>query len=234
MASNQIACYASKQLCAIRAARLGANCNPVSGANNGFASSGIISIQASPDKETGEEFSQKDGCGRLVHYSQDQDRLKKLNLTLEFTGFDFEAIEILTGNELIMDGEGNVIGISDEGINADISNGAYLEVWTKSVLGGASCAGDSIEEGAGWFRTVFPKTILSLDDQSYENAVATVSVSGYGFSNPTLTDVGPFNDYPTAGALNPDSPRHVFLDIAGPPTLGCGYIDVPAPAGSSS
>lgn len=224
---TQYACYASKQICAIRAARLGDNCAVVPGANNGFASMGVLTINATLEKETGQEYMVKNGCGDIMHYSQDSDRIKKINISVEMTGFDFEALEILTGNELILDSEGTVVGMSDQGINATSSNGAYLEFWSKTIEGSDVC-GDGVGEGFSHFRTVLPRVTLTQDDMTYENNIATVKLSGYAFANPTIDVPGPFNDYPVVGPLNTDAPRHIFGDPEGPPALGCGYVTVPA------
>jgi len=229
----QYDCYASYKVCAIRAARLGANCAVVPGQTGGFSSSGIISFNATAEKETGQEYQVKNGCGDIAHYTRDCDRTKNLNLSLEMTGFDFEALELLTGGTLIMDTAGTpkVVGISDPGSNASCGYGAYLEIWTKTISGSNVCGGG---EGTGfqWFRTVFPRVLLSLDDTDYQNDISTVKLSGYGFANPAITDIGPFNDYPIDGPLDPDAPRHVFGDPDGPPTTSCGYVEVPTPASS--
>lgn len=230
---SQYNCYASYKVCAIRAARLGADCKVVPGMTGGFASSGIMTFGATSEKETGQEYEIKNGCGDIAHYFRDCDRVKNLNLTMEFTGFDFEALEILTGGQLALDNAETpkVVGISDPGINNACGYGSYLEIWTKSIVGTNNCNVAS-GTGFGWFRVVFPRAILSFDDTTYQNDVETVKLSGYGFANPAITDVGPFNDYPLSTPLDPHAPRHIFGDPDGPPTLGCGYVTVPAPASS--
>lgn len=230
---SQYACYAPFKLCVIRAARLGADCAVVPGATGGFASSGLMSMSITTEKESGQEYQLKNGCGDIAHYLRDRDRVKNLNISLEMTGYDFEALELLTDGTLIMDTEVSpkVVGISDPGINATGGYGAYLEIWEKTIDGSSDCEVGA-GSGFGWFRTVLPRVFLSRDDSEYGNDIHSVKLSGYGFANPAITDVGPFNDYPIDGPLDPDSPRHIFGDVDGPPSTSCGYVTVPAQASS--
>jgi hypothetical protein len=229
---SQYNCYASKGLCVIRGARLGADCVPVAGVTGGFASSGIISFNATANKETGQEFQMKDGCGNIVHYTRDRDRTKNLDVSFDLTSFDFEALELMTGGSLIMDTEVSpkVVGINDPALDATGYYGVYLELWTQTIVGSDVCG--SGDAGAfQWFRTVFPRVLLSRDDTDYQNDITGVKLSGYAFPNPVVSDGGAFNDIEVTG-IDHDAPRYIFGDPDGPPSTVCGYVTVPVQASS--
>jgi large subunit ribosomal protein L3 len=57
MPTAQYACLASAKLCAIRVARLGADCAPVAGATNGVCTSAIVKVTATPEYEVGQELT---------------------------------------------------------------------------------------------------------------------------------------------------------------------------------
>lgn len=220
-------CLGSARVCALRVARLDANCQIVDGANNAIVSSAIVRLQSSPEYEAGDEFVQKNGCGEIELLVKTLDKLKRMTLQLELCTRDMELLELLTGGNLYTDGA-DVIGFSRRGVGASDPDPVSLELWTKAIPTGAgtgSCPDPSA--GASWWRWVYPRATFTLGDVTHENGIGMVMLSGYAEPN-VYWGNGPFNDWPADELLDENSPEHFVLDEVGPPTSQCGYITVPS------
>lgn len=228
-------CKGSAQLCKIRIARLDATCAFVEGANQAATTSAIIRINSTPDYAPGDDFEMKNGCGILCVTLKTCDQLKRVNLALELCLRDPAMIELLTGATVysITDGpDTQIMGYSRRGVGATCPDSISVEIWTKAVTVQNVCVpavvGSNYLE-AQWWRTVYPKATFTLGDVNYANELATLSLAGFGDSNPNFLN-GPFNDVPVGITLDPTSPEHSFLDLVGPPAGECGYLTVPVQA----
>ena len=227
--------YGSIKAAVIRVARLDASCSPISGATNGAASKAVIMLQAQAEYETGEEFTQKNGLGDLMISVKDNDKLKRMNLTMELATRDFELLEIMTGATLLASG-GTTMGISRRGTSLTTPDPVSVEIWTKVATSSGSC----VATGSGqWFRNVYPKVVWTLGDTDFGNSIATVKMTGVAEGNPNWGANGPFNDWAYT-AIPSDTPEAWVLDSAYsspadvaanggvlPAALG-GYLAVPA------
>ena len=222
-------CKGSAQVCAIRVARLLPNCAHAPGTNNAAASSAIIRINSSPEYSAGEDFEMKNGCGQVCISSKIIDQIKRVNLSLELCTRDPALVELLSGASIITDGS-DVIGYSRRGIGAAAPAPVSIEIWTKAVSVNNTCSAPGVDgyAAARWWRVIWPKATFTLGDVSFANEIATLTLSGFGESNPNFYD-GPLNDVPHTVTLDPNSPEHMFLDLVGPPTLACGYTAIPVP-----
>lgn len=227
--------YGSIKAAVIRVGKLSGACVPLSGANMGAASKAVITMQATADYETGDEFNQKNGNGDLLISVKDNDKLKRLNLQLELATRDYELISVMTGATLLASG-GVTYGIARLGTASSTPSPVSMEIWTKVAQASGSCAAT----GSGqWFRHVYPKVVWTLGDSEFGNSVATVKMTGVAEGNPNWGN-GPFNDYPDYTAVPSDTPEFEFLDptydtpaaVTGSggvlPALGGGFLTVPA------
>jgi hypothetical protein len=226
--------YGSIKAAVIRVARLDASCSPISGSINGAASKAVIMLQAQAEYETGEEFTQKNGLGDLMISVKDNDKLKRMNLTMELATRDFELLEIMTGATLLTSG-GTTFGVSRRGTSVETPNPVSVEIWTKVATSSGSC----VATGSGqWFRNVYPKVVWTLGDTDFGNSIATVKMTGVAEGNPNWGANGPFNDWNYTAIPN-DTPEAWVLDsyysspatVSGsggvlPAALG-GYLLVP-------
>lgn len=223
---TQIGVWGSAKACGLRVARLGADCAPVAGATNGVATSALIKLTAKANNEAGEVYQLKNGCGQVVVRSRESDKLTDMGIDLELATKDFELIELLTGASLILNSAtpAKTIGFARRGVGLVGPSFVSLEIWTQSIDDGGVCAVGGVNPG--WFRVIYPRATFALGDNTIENGVATVTLTGFGTQNPSWGN-GPWNDYPGTGTLPATSPEAVVLDAAGPPTLQGGYIAVP-------
>lgn len=239
MASNLAGglCLGELNAAVLRLARLDADCTPSGGANSGVITAGLVSMTADPDIEEGTVFEPKNGDGSIMFTYEEDDKIKRYNLSGEFGFLDFEAIELMFGSSLILgrpggDFAGEVIGVADRPYNAAPRNGVYLEVITRAVAEGA---GSCVTSGSGApvaFGHIFGKVKLTPGSSNFGNEVKRLAFSGKATQNPALYN-GPWNDYPGAGYI-PNSP-HVIVGYtqaefdAIVAQIGCGYAaDLPA------
>lgn len=218
-------CLGQYAVCAARVARLDNTCCPVEGDNNAVAAKCIASFTASPEREEGTEYVCKDGCGSVCWTVKDCDKEKRMNVDLEMCVRDLEMLEIMTNAKLVLDADGNCIGLERQGIAAPCPFGSTLELWAKVGNATGACPPDPgmAATQPQWWRYSYGRMFWFLGDSTLEDDVYQVSLTGYAESNPCFQD-GPFNDYPGASPVGPDTLESIVLDLAGPPETACGYV----------
>lgn len=228
-------CLFEKNVCYLRATRLGSNCAPLVGPDNAVVTTGILTMTRSAEIEDGQEFDFKNGCGATIAYANDPDNLKRFNLTGTLYTMDHEMLELLFGGELIVgavgsDYAGKNIGYARP-IGKQVSNGVSLEVWVEAVFGVAGgCSSDAT--APAYVRHVFPRVTLVEGDRVFENEKGSVTFNGKAFANPAWGNGG-FNDYTGVYPAPLNSGHFEFQELDLPTSVsdaGCGYITVPADA----
>lgn len=184
---KDVSLYKSKRM---RATLLDAVGRPVYGGESVVVTSGQISTSFTANVEEGESISQPNGNG---------DTCLNVPATPTFTGFavestfckvEFALFELLTGNPVVVNDDGTIVGI-DEGTDIDLSNVNFaLELWT-----GAQTS-DTPRDGAQgeWGYILAP--FLSggtLGDITVENAAITFTVTGMQTKNGAAWGSGPYN-----------------------------------------
>ena len=230
-------CLGELNVAVFRIARLDSDCTPTGGANSGVVTAGLITLTADPDIEQGTTFEPKNGDGDIMFTYEEDDKIKRYNISGEMGFLDFEAMELLFGGSTVLGRAGGsfagqVIGYADRSYTAAARNGVYLEVITRAIAEGA---GSCVTSGAGTpvaFGHIFGKAKLVPGSKNFGNDVKRVTFSGKATANPSLYD-GPWNDYPGAGYI-PNAPSVIvgytqaeFDAILA--KLNCGYTtDLPA------
>lgn len=199
MATRQkdVSLYRSKRM---RATRLDGAGRPVYGPDSVVVTRGQISTTFTGNVEEGESISQPNGNGETC-----------LNVTATptFTGFtvestfckvDFALFEMLTGNPVVLNDDGTIVGI-DEGTDIDLSNVNFaLELWTGAQVSDAPRDGAEGE----WGYVLAP--FLSggtLGDITIENAAITFTVTGMQTRNGAAWGAGPYNVELVGGVAAP-------------------------------
>lgn len=226
-------CGAHLKPCAIRATRLDENCQFVTGPNNSVTTSALIRLEITPDIEEGEEITQRNGCGEICVTTKDKDEIKRLDAELELCLRDPELIEILTGNPLVLDEEGDTIGGCMR-LGQVNCYGAFLEIWVKVVGKTGKCQATEDGETINWARYIYPCARFTLGGNTFENGLNNLELTGTIEAIPFPLD-GPFSDWPGADDLTGDDLECWAYDAEGPPEVGCGYsaIEVPEDANDS-
>lgn len=184
---KNVSLYKSKRM---RATRLDVSGRPLYGPESVVITRGQISTAFTSNVEEGEAISQPNGNG---------DSCLNVPATNSFTGFsvestfcnvDFALFEMLTGNPVVLNDDGTIVGI-DEGTDVDLSGVNFaLELWTGAQVS------DALRPGAEgeWGYIVAP--FLSggtLGDITVENAAITFTVTGMQTKNGAAWGSGPYN-----------------------------------------
>jgi len=218
-------CYGSIQACRLRVASLDDGGAPDSDTPGSvIVTDSLIQVQTSYEIETGQEFTQKNGCGDICQTFKEDDKLKRVTLELQLCQLDYELIALLLNATLIT---GDIveadapIGYDLPPSTASAGNGVSMEVWTKAWDGGSqavSGTGDPL-----YHHFVWPKTTWVPGQRTLQSGILVIPVSGTGVENPQIGD-GVANDFPIS---NPQGAEMAFLDD-NLPSADCGATDIVA------
>lgn len=222
-------CYGSLQVCAMRAALLGTNGQPIPGAANGYVSEALITVNVGIELEDGADVVKKNGCGRNCQNYQGPPQFKRANLGLALCELDIQVGQLLVGGDLIPHASsGDFFGWQFPG-GSDDQPSLSLEFWTKAWDGGSQATPDSTGNDAAYWHWVFTKSSWALDDMTAEDDFLEFAVTGVGTENPNMPAHGPFDDWPADLAAFGGFTKAggIFLDSE-LPTQTCDFIEVPA------
>lgn len=212
-------CGFSFGVCAIRVTRLDADGNVIAG-NNSYVSDKPIQITVTPNYETGNSFSLRNGCGCGLSRFKADDTFNWFEL--QFTRAAMEPVleAFLIEQDEILDGS-DVVGVKFTGdVDCDTSQaGVGFEFWTQHL------EGNTQDTALPWVHWVFPRTIWRLGDSTYEENYGTPVVQGFSREN-GLWGQGPYNDGPPDGS-NVSERDWWFTDID-PPSAECNALPVTA------
>lgn len=218
-------CYGSIQACRIRVGALDDGGAPDPGLTNLVVTDALIQIQTSYEIETGQEFTQKNGCGEICQTFKEEDKIKRVSLELQLCQLDYDLLVMMLGASAITgtltDAGGATIGYDLPSSTAATSNGVSLEAWTKAWDGGSqpvSLGGDPL-----YHHFVWPKTTWVPGQRTLQSGILVVPLTGIGTENPSIGD-GPANDFPFT---SPNGAEQVFLDDS-IPDAACGATELEA------
>lgn len=211
-------CGVSFGLCAVRITLVDAAGNVSGTTNNSYVTDKPLSISLTPNIETGNTFSVRNGCGCSVARFKANDIFNWFEFTFNSAALEPEMMALMLGASTIEDGA-DIVGLAfPSSIACDEAEPAVaLEFWTKHVVGSGQDA------TLPWVHWVFPKTVWQLSDNTFEEDIAQPSLTGFSRTNSNWGD-GPYGDGP------PDSEDiseggYWKTDVA-PPTADCAAGDV--------
>jgi hypothetical protein len=210
-------CGVSFGLCAVRITRVDSAGNVIAG-TNAYVTDNPIQITLTPNIETGNTVSVRNGCGCSVARFKFPDTFNWFEFSFNKAALEPSMEAFLLGAETIVDGA-DVVGIafpSTLDCDADEPSVA-LEYWTKHVVG-------SGQDGTyPWIHWVFPSTSWSLADNTFGEDATQVSLNGFSRTN-TNWGEGPYGDGP------PDSQDirdgGYWKTDVDPPTAACAATTV--------
>jgi hypothetical protein len=184
----------------------------------------MINLEASFEIETAQTLAVKNWCGTTCYTVQPCDTISQVNLEGELAILDFELLELLTGNELVRDITGTVIGMKVP--SEPCNDGVYLEVYTQAVFGSGSCPVPAQGGNLQWYRWIFPRAFLRFGDVTFENGFANASFTGYSKVNRNLPQGGPYSDWNfVPSTWDPKDQMHISL-VGNIPSTDCGYVPI--------
>lgn len=196
----------------VRVASLDTDCSILGGNCSAFITTALTSINPEPDVEEGTVFEPKTAGGTTFYTYRRPDVVKRINMTIEFIGLDWEQEKILWGGNTIIGDAGSfspsdVVGYAYPDAADTPYSGVYVEIIRQQVAKGA---GDCVTSGGGfapYVGHIFGRAKLVRGGETFEDAPGAISATGFTTSNPNLYD-GPWNDWPGAApyAYIPTSP----------------------------
>jgi hypothetical protein len=186
-------CGVSFGLCVMRITKVDAAGNVVAGSTNSYVSDKLISVGLSPNIETGNTFSLRNGCGCSISRFKSNDIFNWFEFTFAGGALEPEMMALMLGAETIVDGA-DVVGLAfPSQLDCDEDEPAVgLEFWTKHIVGSGQ---DGIHP---WVHWVFPKTVWQLGDNTAEEDFLQTSLTGFSRTNSQWGD-GPYGDGPPDG-----------------------------------
>ena len=227
--------YKSKRMRATLVDQAG---RPVYGPESVVVTSGQITTTFTPNVEEGEAISQPNGNGDTCLNVPATPTYTGDTVEATFCKVDFSLFELLTGNPVVRNDDGTIVGIK-KGTKIDLSKVNFaLELWTGAQTDGAVRAG---AEGAwGYILSPFLQG-GTLGDITIENAAITFTVSGMQTKNGNAWGRGPYNVDLVGGVAAPlnealdfsDHVQIITVEIAPPSDALSGFqalLDPAAPA----
>lgn len=223
-ASAAVTCVGQYSACALRAARLNAQCTPLNSLGDIVVTAALVTLNMTADVDEGKKFEPKTACGAIPWTAEEEDKIKRYNIDLQLAIWDYELIEILTGAALLI-GEGTwankVVGFESPGPNADPFNGCSLEVFTKTSGSGGPCGPTSTNPP--YVRHIFPRCKFRLGDHTIENEVLFANFTGWSTNNASWNYGAVTLEWDATAPLSDDAP-YAQIYSATLPTTGCGII----------
>lgn len=213
-------CGVSFGLCAVRITKVDATGAVLGTSDNSYVTDKPLSISLTPNIETGNTFSVRNGCGCSVARFKANDTFNWFEFAFATAALEPEMMAMMLGANTIVDGA-DVVGLAFQGaLECDEDEPAVaLEFWTKHIVG-------SGQDGEfPWIHWVFPKTVWQLGDNTFEEDIAQPTLNGFSRTNLQ------WGDGPYAG----EGPPEAFQDISEgaywktdvePPSAACEAANV--------
>ena len=218
----------------MRLTRLDACGEPVPGPTGQLVSDGFISVGAAPNYLDPEEITQRNANGDLCIDDQGNPQLRWIDLTIAMCRIDPDAMNIITGNPLVVDDAvaPNTVGFRIDGDQTGTANFA-MELWSN--VPNQSCTAENVQYGY-W---LFPFVVQArVGEWTIENAALTMTLTARTKPGSTWgTGPGSYlvrrdavSQAPEVllTAIDDDTHMHFETVTVAPPTAACGAITLPA------
>ncbi len=220
-------CYAPVGGHTMRVTTLDACKAPVTDGDCPFVvSDGFVSVAVTANIDDGTAVEIKNARGNLCINRPAKPKIKNYSVTVNFCGVDPDLYSKFSGQDVVLDAQGDVVGF-DVDVELDTSvGGVGLEVWSE--IPGAAC---SVTGGDGvWGYTLFPALQYGvIGDFTIEDNAVSFSISGMTTVNNDW-GVGPYDVQldiadapgPLVTAITPSKHLRSFRTEVAPPDTACG------------
>lgn len=207
----------------VRLTRLDECGDVVEGSCTTVVSDCFVSVTMTADIEEGDEYLQKNAFGDFCINDKDVDRIKRVNMSIEFAEINPDSLDIIANAQPVVS-SGDTIG-STFGPNTQ-SESFALEVWTKRT-NPDNC--DATNPEHGYFLVPFVKNGRIDGDVLIENGALTCSVMGQAFEAPASWDEGPYPANPFVESFPAGEFFGIVVTTVQPPTVTDGCVAYVAP-----
>lgn len=210
-----------------RFTRLDACGRPVYGENGQVVTEGFVSIAYTANVDEGEEINLPNAAGKRCVYVPAKPSFLGYTVEITFCQVDPDLFAMATGQRVLTDYNGDVIGFTMN-TAVDTADSAFaLEVWSGAPTSGG-CSDDA-EGNFGY--TVMPFVQGGIvGDYTIENDAVTFTISQAATKDGNAWGVGPYNVVLGAGGvpsplfdpLEPTEPWALLITGLTPPEPECG------------
>jgi len=213
----------------IRLTRLDACGRPVYGESSSVVSKGFIQVQFSANTNNGNEINVTNAAGESCIYEPAVPTLTGYGIQIDFCDVDLDLFALVTGNPVVVNSAGDVIGF-DIDVDTDLSGSGFaLELWA-GVNSGDACTSDASQGSFGYILIPFAQGGI-VGDFTVQNDAVTFSLTGANTKKGNAWGVGPYSDIMIGSDSNPGpmvtaigssvALRLIETDVT-PPTPACG------------
>ena len=217
MATKSISLVRGRRL---RLTRLNAGGNPVYGEDSTAVSKGFITVNFTANTTESDEINVTNAAGETCVYEPAETSLTGYGVEIEFCEVDPELFSIVTGQPVVRNTAGDVIGFDIDTRTKLEGQGFAMELWAGSgqTSGGATTA------EYGYLLLPFLKGGI-VGDFTLENGAVTFTLTGANTRDGNKWGVGPYQDIMLSGGVpgpmtSPISPttalRLIITDVAPP------------------
>jgi len=194
-------------------------CGPQYGDDNSIVTDGFVSVALSANITEAEEITVSNANGKTCVRDAGSPTFDGYNVELTFCEVQPCLFSMITGQPLVTDGGGNIIGFKmNSKITLDAS-GFALEVWMG--VPGVACEGDS---GASGYLLLPCLQGGVIGDFTIENAAVTFTITGAATQDGNAWKSGPYPDHQLPVPLDPDDHLYVVFNTEPLPELTDGCV----------
>jgi hypothetical protein len=213
----------------IRLTRLDACGRPVYGESSSVVSKGFVSVAFSANTNDGNEINVTNAAGESCIYEPAVPTLTGYGLEIVFCDVDLDLFALVTGNPVVTNDDGDVIGF-DIDVDTDLTGSGFaLELWA-GVNSGDACANDASQGSYGYILVPFAQGGI-VGDFTVENDAVSFTLTGANTKKGNAWGVGPYSDImidssdapgPMVKAIGSSVALRLIETDVTPPVAACG------------
>lgn len=213
----------------IRLTRLDGCGRPVFGDCSSVVSKGFISVAFTANTTESDEINVTNAAGEVCVFEPAETTLTGYAVEIAFCEVDPELFSLVTGQPVVTDAAGNVIGFDIDTATSLTGSGFALELWAGSAAGDA-CSTEGAQGSFGYLLLPFLRGGI-VGDFTVENGSVTFTITGAATRDGNSWGVGPYSDIQIGAGGQPGpmlqpigttvALRTILTDVA-PPEAACG------------
>jgi hypothetical protein len=191
-------------------------------------SSGFISVGFTASSSSTDEINVTNASGETIVHEASVSSLTGYGVELVFGEVDPELFALITGQDVVLDADGNPSGFDIDTAIVLTGSGFALEVWAGAPAGDA-CEDDASQGTYGYLLLPFLQGGL-LGDFTVENGGISFTISGANTHDGNAWGKGPYNvmlNIPTGGG--PKVPGPMVEAVSSTTALRVLLVDVAPP-----
>ena len=202
-------------------------CGPAYGPDNSVVTEGFVSVALTAAITEPEEITVTNANGRTCVRDAGSPMFSGYGVEITFCEVQPCLFSLITGQPVVTDGTGEIIGFKMNSKVALDASGFALEVW-MGVPGVACEAGSGGAGGAGYLLLPCLQGGV-IGDFTIENAAITFTVTGASTKDGNAWGTGPYADSTLFTPLDVDDHLYVAFTTAGVPTPTDGCVPLVPP-----